>query len=467
MRRVTALLLACSFGFSVAGCDKLKGDKKKDDAREEEEEKKEKKEKKAAAASASAEAPKAEPPNPNDAFFTIREEKGESLHRIRAGKVTKLAPGDCSYIEDLAIDKEGRAWLRCLGKVFKSEGDALVQAGEITSLNQIAVGRDGSVWAGGGSPDKLYKLEKGAWKEIKAPEGLDGTWDLAVDDKGKAWVSTKGAVWVREGDAWQPAPLGNDKPEDSYPSKVVPTDDGTVFVLTDKMSFVGIENGKPGSRTFPNFQEPVARPGGGVLIVNSMGYGASIVLYDAKGSQQKTITPGDKVFLDAHSSSESKRLTADRKGRVWIGTIYGLIVADADGSVQQLEPGRVPGVVGANVERVVVAGDGPELPKLGDKVRGGVKGKVNNVDKPTQIELCAGFSSGFDGKFYGPTPCSGQPVNRSVKTDKDGNFELKDVPPYPMTLLIQTGATSWVRRDPKCCDELKTGETKDIGAFDP
>jgi hypothetical protein len=81
--------------------------------------------------------------------------------------------------------------------------------------------------------------------------------------------------------------------------------------------------------------------------------------------------------------------------------------------------------------------------------------------------MCSGGVGSFDGKFYGPTPCSGKPMVRSIKTDKDGNFELKDVPPYPMTLLVQTNATSWVRRDPKCCSDLKMGEVKDIGSFEP
>ncbi|MBL9023915.1 MAG: hypothetical protein JNL21_17095 [Myxococcales bacterium] len=467
MRRAACLLLLSTFVLG-AGC---KGaPKKDDDVKDEKNEKSDKADKKgagSAGAAASADAPKAVAPNPNDAFFTIQENKDSGVYRIRAGAVTKLEAGGCSYIEDLAVDHDGRAWLRCLGKVFRSEGDKLVEHGQLSSVMQLAIGRDGSVWAGTSSPAAVHRLVKDAWVEVKAPDGLDLTWDLVVDDKGKPWISTKGAVWVREGETWQPAPLGNDKPEDSYPSKVVPTDDGTVWVLTDKMAFIGIENGKPGTRTFPNFQEPVARPGGGVLVENNTGYAATITVYDGKGKQEKTITPtSDKVFFQS-SGDSSKRLTADKKGRVWIGTGYGLIVVEADGTtMQQLEPGRVPGLTGANVQRVAVAGDGPELPKLGDKVRGGVKGKVN-VDKPTQVELCAGFIGGFDGKFYGPTPCSGQAVLRSMKTDKDGNFELKDVPPYNMSLLIQTDATSWVRRDPKCCTDLKTGQVKDIGSFDP
>ena len=460
MKRAACLLLLSTFALSV-GC---KGTAKKDDDAKEERNEESKADKKGAG---SAEALASTPPNPNDAFFTNMAGNKANVYRLRGGVVTKLDRGQCTYIEDLAVDKEGRAWLRCLGKVFRSEGDKLVELGQPSGVGQLAMGRDAGVWAGVGKPAALYKLENDAWKAIKAPDGLDVTWSLVVDVKGRPWIATKGAVWVREGEAWQPAPLGKDKPEENYASKIIPTDEGTVWVLTDKMSFVGIEDGKPISRTFPNYQEPVALPGGGVIVESNTGSAASLTTYDAKGKKDKTINLSrDKVFFES-MGQVTDRIAADKNGRIWIGTAYGLIVVEADGTtMQQLEPGRVAGLESASVQRVAVAGDGPELPKLGDKVRGVVKGKIN-TDKPTRVEMCSGGVGSFDGKFYGPTPCSGKAMVRSIKTDKDGNFELKDVPPYPMTLLLQSNATSWVRRDPKCCTDLKAGEVKDIGSFDP
>jgi hypothetical protein len=471
MRRHPLLLSLITLGLTVSGCDKLLDQlkPKKDTAEAEEDSKGGKGAKGSSSSSAAPEAKKSEPPDPNDAFFTTGGSKSNNLWRVRGGKVTKISLGKCSNVDAIVVDKTGRAWVECWDGVLRVDGEEAVPIDAPVKRAKIELGRDGSFWLREAKPATLYKLEGDTWKKQTVPDGLDVTWNLAVDNKGRPWVSTKSAVYVREGEAWQPAPLGKEKPEDSYPAKLVATDEGTVYVLTDAMRFVGIEDGKVGTRTYANYQEPVARPGGGVIIADSgMGAG-SIQIIDAKGKQERSVIPGQKAFFSAYGS-HNERLAADTRGRVWIGTKYGLLIIDADGSVQQWEPGRVEGLVGYAVDHVAVGGQGPELPKLGAQIRGEVKGKVSGIDKPTKVELCpgsAGFQQGAQRSFYGPTPCSGTPGVRSATTDKEGNFVFKDVPPYAMSLLIQTNPTSWVDRDPKCCIELKSGETKDVGSYNP
>jgi hypothetical protein len=403
----------------------------------------------------------AEPPDPNDAFFTTGA-KTNTLYRVRAGKVTKIDTGKCGNVDKIVVDKTGRAWVQCLMGVYRVDGDHATEL-DVVKRAKVVLGRDGSVWLTVGKPAAAHKLEGEAWKSVPLPDGLDVTWHLAVDAKGRPWASTKGAVYVREGDNWQPAPLDKDKPETKYPSKLVATDEGTVYVLNDKMKFVGIEDGKVTGRSFPNYQEPVPRPGGGVLVAGG-GMGGTIQVLDAKGKQERTITPTGKVFFDAYATN-TDRIAMDGQGRIWVGSKYGLVIIEADGNVTQWEPGRIEGVDGYIVDNVAVGGKGPDLPKLGEKVRGEVKGKIQ-TDKPVKVELCAGgvgFEQGGARSFYGPTPCSGKPLVRSATTDKDGNFHLKDVPPYGMSLLVQTTGTSWADRDPKCCLDLKPGEVRDVG----
>jgi hypothetical protein len=469
MRRHALLLSLVALGLTASGCDNLldKVMMKKDKSAEAEEASEGSKSGKGSS-SPSPEPKKSVPPDPNDAFFTTGDQKND-LFRVRAGKVTKIDIGKCTKVDDLVVDKTGRAWLQCWEGLHRVEGEEAVAADAPIARGKFTLGRDGSLWLQESVPPGLYKLEGETWKKQTVPDGLESTWELAVDVKGQPWASTKGAVYVREGDSWKPAPLGSEKPEDDYPGKLIATDEGIVYVLTDQMRFVGIENGKVGTRTYANFQEPVARPGGGVIIADSAMGAGSIQIIDAKGKQERAVIPTQKAFYDPYGSP-NEHMTGDTSGRVWIGTKYGLVIIGADGSVQQWEPGTIEGLDGYVVDHVAVGGKGPELPTVGPSIRGEVKGKIN-TDKPTQVELCSGsvgFSQGGGSRsFYGPTPCSGKPALRSAKTDAEGNFVFKDVAPYEMSLLVQTGPTSWVDRDAKCCTDLKNGEARDIGSFNP
>jgi hypothetical protein len=99
-----------------------------------------------------------------------------------------------------------------------------------------------------------------------------------------------------------------------------------------------------------------------------------------------------------------------------------------------------------------------------------VKGRVDTT-KPVRVELCTGsvgWSQGAGGaKFYGNTPCEGNPFRFSAMTDKEGRFVFKNVPPYAMSLVVDRGAGQWANRQPECCWNVKPDAVVDVGTVTP
>jgi hypothetical protein len=100
-------------------------------------------------------------------------------------------------------------------------------------------------------------------------------------------------------------------------------------------------------------------------------------------------------------------------------------------------------------------------------VRGEAKGRVA-TKKPVKLELCSGgvgFTHGGGRQFIGATPCSSERVVRTATTDGEGNFTLKDLPPYAMTLVVELDETNWQERKVECCLDMKPGEVRDLGTL--
>lgn len=411
----------------------------------------------------------AEPPDPNDAYLVAGDNRHLELHRIHDGKVTQISLGLRQYDLKKAVQTfDGTLLVASEDKLLSVAGQQVTVSALPARSPTLVIGRDGSVWAlgasFGGKPGHLWHRQGARWQELALPpEASAINIQLAVDKKGRPWVSTVDSVyhydttWTKLG-----LPPLRGKTRSMYAPDLVATDEMVMVNHGERYTEIG-DTGL-GKRSYYNYEHPEPRIGGGWVTGDPE---LRISVYGPDGKMQKRHSLKGKIFGKSTDNTEYTRVV-DGQGRLWLANDSGLVIIEPDGSIQQWEPGRVPGLERFTAQRILVSGQGPKLPTLGPKIRFEVAGRIA-VTAPTAVEMCdggVGFSQGFGGgSFYGATPCVHHTMRWTTRTDAEGHFKLTGVPPYPMSVVFRENGKSWAVRHPKCCSEFRSAEplVHDVG----
>jgi hypothetical protein len=321
-------------------------------------------------------------------------------------------------------------------------------AGAICSDGQFAIAHiNGVVLFDGTTFKQIPEMDT-----VSSPEGI------ACDSDGEIWVAHFQGVshyadgqWTTYGS--ELLATGAAANELVYDVRVAP--DGTVWVLTSN-SVASFQND-----TWTVFQE-------GQGFNESRFFNALTV--DANGrpwAAHSTWTHYDRTSAGPLSNHVAS-LASDSRGRVWLGTTYGLTVFD--GTNWQTFLMSNSGLADNDVRFVIATNDGPALPEVEEKESGSLTGTVEQADgtplADARVEICV---ETIGTTFYGDTPCSDQPFLLSAKTDTDGAFLIENVPAGYYGIITETG-TGWARLvdDFGLSSErtlIQPGEQHDIGTI--
>ena len=137
-----------------------------------------------------------------------------------------------------------------------------------------------------------------------------------------------------------------------------------------------------------------------------------------------------------------------------------MVVLGPDDAVTEWMSGSVAELVGP-VESILVLGAGPELPKVGEVVTGGLKGQVIAEGKPAagvEVELCASPSMMFE-----TSPCADATKRFEVTTDSEGRFSVTDVPLGVYGVAVKTDGKWQVTRATNGADAMTAQAVLDLG----
>ncbi len=272
------------------------------------------------------------------------------------------------------------------GSGWKSwERDTIAQGEKSKYVSDLAAGPDGTVFAIVGGRSIAYYDGK-AWKLFKEGDGLDQRYYMSriVYANGTPMIPhSRGILTFKDG-KWSntPGPRGN---------RINVGRDGTVWILGGRNA-IAFKDGK--------FREIKGPP---------------YSLWDA---------------------------TTDTSGRLWIATSFGIGVRDGDKWVMRQMNNS--DVVDNRFRFVVAVGAGADLPAEVEKKDGALRGRlewqsgdpVGNAD----IAICG------VAKFFfrtGTSPCDGQPLAKTGKTDADGKFTFEGVPPAVYRIYLKAKQGRW------------------------
>lgn len=135
-------------------------------------------------------------------------------------------------------------------------------------------------------------------------------------------------------------------------------------------------------------------------------------------------------------------LTLDGRGRLWVGSEWGLSVFNG----QQWIAYQMYNADLANFEigKIVVLKGGPDLPEPIDKPNGSITGRITTAEQAAEnisIEVCQ-YHMGYM-IFFVNSPCSGKHLVYKTTTDDIGNFTLEEIPPGYYSLFLESKPDDW------------------------
>ncbi len=315
-------------------------------------------------------------------------------------------PSGVYILEDIAIDSTGRVWLGHHGGASVLEGGQwrtyssdLFGLGQYADLvKDIAVDLQNRVWVATSTGVAVFNA--GSWAHYDDAAGLtyNTVEAIAVDHQGRVWLGHTYGVDVFDGTAW---------------------------------TFYGEKHDKA-----PQI-EVEALAGVKALAVDARGYVWAGTLLDGvsffNGSAWQTYD-SRKCFYGGAVNS----ITCDPKGRVWLGTNFGLAVFDGSQWFQYTQ--RSSALLSNEVRFVIVTGAGPSLPPAPALQAGRFTGKIMSSGQPVagaKVVVCWETEMLYSGE----SPCLGD--SYSAVTDSSGEFSIGNVPPYRYALAIQKPNGAW------------------------
>lgn len=383
------------------------------------------------------------------AYFVVQ----NALVKLEGGK---LSVEQAENVRGVAVGPDGVVWVSSYRGVQRIvPGKRPEACGEQTGLSDHLAPGKGELFAT--SYQGIAHWNGSAWRvEEKAKIGAGVTFfnGLGLDAEGVLFASTSDQLFRREKDgSWKDAsPSELVKAAKPYYSDLHAGPDGAIYVKSLKGAFRF--QGGAWSKLPTGISDTLAAvaPDGRLLLTSYQG--ATIV---AGGKRQRIVGIKAKSF---------RKAVADGAGRFWIVTDYGIAIVGPDGKLaQQWEPGQLKEVAG-DVRSLAVVGKGPELPTLGAKAVGTVKGKIlrgGSAVAGAIVELCESPSMILFGR--GATPCSKAIFKASATTDAEGSFSIPGVPIGSYRFAVKAAPKWVIMFGGDCCAKMKEGQSYDIGAI--
>jgi sugar lactone lactonase YvrE len=345
----------------------------------------------------------------------------------------------------------------------------------------------------------MNKFDGSAWSEIDVDSSVVAPKALACAPGGEVWATHISGVSHFDGSAWtttdskqlgsSPFIIGANDIAASAEGSVWITTSGSIVRAVDNELIV-FENGKGldqdyslGDIALTAEGLPVAVYNDGILTFDGENWSSNqapisllqkVIVDNAGRIWVGSMSEGVAVFADGNwtvynvesglSSNSIKALASDSRGRVWVGTEWGLNVLDGETwSVYQMGNSDL---LDNNVQQLTILGEGPALPELVEKAPGSVTGVLVNGRDPApnlQVELC---TASVGGMFYGATPCEGQSGQMLTTTNEEGEFTFENVPigRYDMTFETADGWIYFIGADTKV--EVAEGQANDLAFID-
>lgn len=417
-----------------------------------------------------------EEPTPAPALIALE----SSVFLQQAGDITMLGPEGWSvldvpelglWVNDMAVDDQGRLWVLGRDSVGLFDGSQLVQyriGSSMSYFDALAVDSSGRLWVSREHGVNV-NVRGDEWVSYDFPIEQGSTInDMAVDGQDRVWVATEEeGVWVLDGGRWSQHDLGLEPLESE-----------------EGVSVEAVAIGQDG-RVWAGHRKGVSVFDGQRWVTYGPGREADVpdlssvrdLSIDAEGGVWAVTFPGDAwVFRDGewarYDRSNSgllggagRAISIDLRGRVWILTDSHLTVFNGVewGSYTAGNSGFEPSF---GRQHMAIPGEGPAvLPEPTGPGVGTVTGRFTRDGEPlpgAEMHVCWSMSPG--PFFSGETPCTGEEY--VATSGPDGRFSLENVP---------MGVYNWVTRTPEgewhaltsysipVDFFLDSGETHDLG----
>lgn len=370
------------------------------------------------------------PGRPGPAYFAVRH---EGVVMLDEGAFTKLEGSPTTGVSEILQGRDGGMYLVGVEGVMRLEGATLRLVapspfGPSNSLMDLAVDRDGTIWATGWKGVSFWNGS--TWTtEGEAVLGPDAVapHGLALDGRSRVWVVSTSALLVREDGKWSRIDLAAHWPSPPAFDDVVTGPRGVAFAaashgLLELSSPRELERVQVEDQDHDLLLETLAASPTGVL---GLRYNVDeVVRIGVDGTKTRWRAKRDFAGLDIDE------VTPDDAGRLWVATDVGVVVlgpGDPPGKqAVDWRSGRVPELAG-KVYVIGVAGAGPVLPsEVGPVQTGGLAGKLVKGGKAlarTAVEICPAPRLRSE-----TTPCAESATRLSTTTDAAGRFTVNDVP---------------------------------------
>ncbi len=388
------------------------------------------------------------PAAPGKAYLVVNP---TGIVEIDRGKVTHaitLPDDHDQYARSMTRTAKGDLIVDAVGHIYQ------IKKGKVSQLSKAPIGLhgpllsapDGSLWMWTITTVGRYTGKQ--WTEIKNDSlGDSGFVGMAIAKDGTVWLAAQKQLFKWDGGAFKPAAVA--AIGTALLQGLVSADDGKVYLsTTDGIIDITAES--------PTRIKLKGSSYGTQLVPGPEG---RIAFIEHSGAVSVLVPPNERVTY-AKLPSDAEAVAFDGAGRLWASTDAGLVVYDATGKQTSFPTGTVP-LLGGKITAIVIEGGGPQLPVAGEVERGRVKGTVSSAGGTAlagaKVEICAEANMMYE---QGKSPCAGEPFNKQVTTNKDGDFVFDDVPvgTWSFAVLPKAG-DKWVITFRNFCSSMKKGET--------
>ncbi len=289
--------------------------------------------------------------------------------------------------------------------------------------------------------DGVSKFDGKTWTTTRADKlGTDAnvkvSKDIAVGPKDTVWVATSNSVARFDGKDWrfwEGEAFGENK---QFFSRIVVDPRGAPWVS----AIGGIYTFDDDAWVFHKNSDLISNEGLAVDAEGSVYVGSTYQgLYIFSDGDWSTVDRDTGL-----SSNSIREIAIDGRGRIWVGTQYGMNVFD--GKKWRNFDMSTTGMIDNDVTVLEIEGAGPELPSGPLPVKTGtLAGKVSTGTKPAagiDVQLCVEF---IGLSFNGSTPCGDQPYSKLTKTDKDGAYRFEKIPAGVYGVVFKQPSGKWAR----------------------
>lgn len=379
-------------------------------------------------------------------------------------------------ILDVAADDQGR-----IG-VVRSEGLSVLDGQTWThyprstfaseQISAIALGPGGEVVVGCYEGVSVFDGERWAnygWNEFGLGEEGKLIEDVAVDQRGRVWLSTtNGGISAYDGDQWTPYDESSGLASNHVPVLAVDLEGRIWAGHTYGVSVFD------GSRwtNYGAYEWAADVQVEDLFQVNALTVDREGRIW--AGTFRDGLFMFDGTTWRVYNRSNApltglavKSLACDSQGRIWIGTDWGVSILDGQTWTRYTE--ATSGLVSNRVTAIAVRGAGPALPPPTEPRLGAVGGVVVRDGHPVEGVLVQISWSVSWPNFVGESPSEGEIYIGT--TDESGHFLIQNVPIGSYEMAYRSPEREWfAHKDPKGYGLMSVpvleGQTTDLGRLE-